>query len=86
MAHSQRSWPIAFIVEDEILIALDLERAMANLGYEVCGIATNDSRARTLAMKDHPEGALLTTSDLATVASVTRISLPATSRVGSGQD
>jgi DNA-binding response OmpR family regulator len=59
MAHSQRSRPIALIVEDEILIALDLERAMTDLGYEVCGIAASDSRARTLAMKDHPDIVLM---------------------------
>ena len=59
MAHSQASRPTALIVEDEILIALDLERAMADLGYEVCGIAANDSRARALAMKDHPDVVLM---------------------------
>src|SRR5262245_56874817 len=32
---------------------------MADLGYEVCGIATNDSRARCLAMQDHPDIALM---------------------------
>src|SRR5262245_37821649 len=32
---------------------------MADLGYEVCGIATSDSRARSLAMQDHPDIALM---------------------------
>src|SRR5262245_13335422 len=54
MAHLQPSRPIALIVEDEILIALDLERAMSDFGYEVCGIAASESRARSLAMRDHP--------------------------------
>src|SRR5215813_14040004 len=59
MAYSQPPRPTALIVEDEILIALDLERAMADLGYEVCGIAANDSRARALAIKDHPDIVLM---------------------------
>src|SRR5262245_38913205 len=58
MAHSQPSRTV-LIVEDEILIALDLERAMADLGYDVCGIAANDSRARALAMKNHPDIVLM---------------------------
>ena len=32
---------------------------MADLGYQVCGIATNDSRARCLAMQDHPDIVLM---------------------------
>ena len=59
MAHSQSSRPIALIVQDEVLVALDLESAMADLGYQVCGIATNDSRARCLAMQDHPDIVLM---------------------------
>ena len=59
MAHSQSSRPIALIVQDEVLVALDLESAMADLGYEVCGIATSDSRARSLAMQDQPDIALM---------------------------
>jgi hypothetical protein len=47
MARSQPSRPTALIVEDEHLIALDLERAMADLGYEVC-LAASESRARFL--------------------------------------
>src|SRR5262245_43791407 len=59
MAHLQPHRPVALIVEDEILIALDLERAMADLGYDVCGIAANDSRARSLAMRDQPDVVLM---------------------------
>jgi hypothetical protein len=29
----------ALIVEDEFLIALDLEAAMTGLGFEICGLA-----------------------------------------------
>lgn len=59
MAHSQSSRPIALIVQDEVLVALDIESAMGDLGYEVCGIATSDSRARSLAMQDHPDLVLM---------------------------
>ena len=59
MAHLQPHRPVALIVEDEILIALDLERAMADLGYDVCGIAANESRARSLAMQDQPDVVLM---------------------------
>ena len=59
MAHSRSSRPIALIVQDEVLVALDLESAMADLGYEVCGIATSDSRARSLAMQDQPDIVLM---------------------------
>jgi DNA-binding response OmpR family regulator len=49
----------ALIVEDEFMIALDLEDAMANLGFEVCELAPSDSRARSLAMRDQPDIALV---------------------------
>src|SRR5215471_5576329 len=54
MARSQPPRPTALIVEDDHLIALDLERAMADLGYAVC-LAANESKARSLAMQDHPD-------------------------------
>jgi DNA-binding response OmpR family regulator len=37
------------IVEDEILVALDLEDALTSLGYEVVGIAPDTSEALRLA-------------------------------------
>ena len=43
------------IVEDEFLIALDLEAAMSGLGYEVCGLAPNGDEARSLAMDHQPD-------------------------------
>src|SRR6516165_12727652 len=58
MARSQPSRPTALIIEDEYLIALDLERAMADLGYEVC-LAASESKARSLAMQDHPDIVLM---------------------------
>jgi len=45
----------ALIVEDEILIALDLEDAMSDLGFEVCPLASSDLNARSLAMRDQPD-------------------------------
>jgi len=58
MARSQPFRPAALIVEDEHLTALDLERAMAELGYEVC-LAASQSRARFLAMQRHPDIVLI---------------------------
>jgi hypothetical protein len=34
----------ALIVEDEFLIALDLEAAMTGLGFEICGLAQMPKR------------------------------------------
>ena len=47
------------IVEDELLIALDLEAAMSGLGYEVCGLAPNGDEARSLAMDHQPDVVLV---------------------------
>ena len=44
----------ALIVEDEILIALDLEDAMSDLGFEVCPLASSDRNARSLASVTSP--------------------------------
>ena len=49
----------ALIVEDEYLIALDLKEAMFALGFDICGLAPNDRKARSLAMSDHPDVALV---------------------------
>jgi DNA-binding NarL/FixJ family response regulator len=43
------------IVEDEILIALDLEATMSGLGFEVCGLAPSAREARALAMSNQPD-------------------------------
>ena len=47
------------IVEDEFLIALDLEAAMTGLGFEICGLAPNGDEARSLAMDHQPDVALV---------------------------
>src|SRR5262245_16120048 len=58
MARPQPLQPTVLIVEDDHLIALDLERAMADLGYKVC-LAASESKARSLAMQDHPDIVLM---------------------------
>jgi two-component system, response regulator PdtaR len=47
------------IVEDEFLIALDLEAAMSGLGFEICGLAPNGEEARSLAMDQQPDVVLV---------------------------
>ena len=59
MSETSLSRRRALIVEDEVLIALDLEDAMSDLGYEVCGLAPGDRQARSLAMRDQPDVALV---------------------------
>jgi DNA-binding NarL/FixJ family response regulator len=49
----------ALIVEDEILIALDLEAEMHALGFDVCGLAPNARQARSLAMSNEPDVVLM---------------------------
>jgi DNA-directed RNA polymerase specialized sigma24 family protein len=43
------------IIEDEMIIALDLENLVADLGHTVIGIATTREEAVRLARKEHPE-------------------------------
>ena len=49
----------ALIIEDEFLIALDLEDAMGALGFAACDLAPSAARARTLAMTYQPDIALV---------------------------
>ena len=49
----------ALIVEDEFLIALDLEAAMTGLGFEICGLAPNAEEARSLTMSHQPDVVLV---------------------------
>jgi hypothetical protein len=49
----------ALIIEDEILIALELEDLLAGLGYAVCGLAPNGSKALNLAVSHRPNLALV---------------------------
>jgi len=51
--------PRALIVEDEIVIALDLEVAMSDLGYDVCTLAPSERSARVLAMQERPDVAVV---------------------------
>ena len=54
-----QSRPRVLIVEDEIVIALDLEIAMSDLGYEVCALAPSERSARAVAMQEEPAVALV---------------------------
>lgn len=47
--------PRALIVEDEIVIAMDLEAQMRKLGFDVCGVTSNAKEALSLAMEDPPD-------------------------------
>ena len=47
------------IIEDEFLIALDLEETMFQLGFDVCALAPSARKARSLAMHNPPDVALV---------------------------
>ena len=49
----------ALIVEDELLIALDLEDAMSALGFDICGLASSADTARSIAMDNQPDVVLI---------------------------
>jgi two-component system, response regulator PdtaR len=49
----------ALIVEDEFLIALDLETDLSALGFDICDLAANASQARSLAMSNEPDVVLM---------------------------
>ena len=51
--------PSVLIVEDEFMVALDLEGAMSALGFAICGRAGTDKIARLLAMNNRPDIALV---------------------------
>ena len=52
----------ALIVEDELLIALDLEDAMSALGFDICGLASSADTARSIAMDNQPDVVLMDVS------------------------
>jgi DNA-binding response OmpR family regulator len=52
----------ALIVEDELLIALDLEDAMSALGFDICGLASTADTARSIAMDNQPDVVLMDVS------------------------
>jgi CheY-like chemotaxis protein len=45
----------ALIVDDEFLIAFDLEASMRELGFDVCAVASNERDAMELAMSNAPD-------------------------------
>jgi CheY-like chemotaxis protein len=49
----------ALIIEDEFLVALDLEETMFKLGFDVCALAPSSHKARSLAMSNQPDVALI---------------------------
>ena len=49
----------ALIIEDEFLIAIDLEATMFELGFDVCALAPSACKARSLAMDDQPDVAVI---------------------------
>lgn len=44
-----------FIVEDEIIVAKDLERSLVQAGYEVCGVATSYRKALERLAQSQPD-------------------------------
>jgi DNA-binding response OmpR family regulator len=54
-----RSKEHAIIVEDEYLIAADLQDALRRLGFKVCGVAADGDTARSLAIKHLPTVVLM---------------------------
>jgi len=54
--------PCALIVEDEPVVALDLEDAMKEMGFYVCGVAATQDRAHSLAASEQPELVLMDVS------------------------
>lgn len=51
--------PRALIVEDEIVIAMDLEAQMKKLGFDVCGLTSDAREALSLAMEEPPDLAIM---------------------------
>jgi hypothetical protein len=54
--HGSKFWPPAalWIVDDEFLIAFDLEASMRELGFDACTVASNERDAMELAMTTRP--------------------------------
>lgn len=60
MATNGKQSPIkALIVEDEFLIAVDLEELVKGLGFEVCGVVSNAKSAMAVAMAQQPDLVLM---------------------------
>ncbi len=51
--------PRVLIVEDEALVAMDLEDALTQAGYDVCGVASSEAQAMSMADRTHPQFAVV---------------------------
>jgi DNA-binding response OmpR family regulator len=51
--------PRVLIVEDDALIAMDVEEALQSAGYIVCGIAASETEALAMAIRTHPDFAVV---------------------------
>jgi DNA-binding NarL/FixJ family response regulator len=49
----------ALIVDDEFLIAFDLEESMRDLGFEICDLAPTAKKAMDLAVTNQPDVVLM---------------------------
>ena len=47
------------IVEDDAMIATDVEQALSAAGFEVCGVADSEAAALDLASRTHPNFAVV---------------------------
>jgi DNA-binding NarL/FixJ family response regulator len=54
--------PCVLIVEDEPFVALDLEDAMKEMGFYVCGVAATQDRAYSIAASEQPDVVLMDVS------------------------
>lgn len=56
---SPRTPSRVLIVEDDALIAMDVEDALISAGYTVCGVAASEAEALTMAGETHPDFAVV---------------------------
>jgi DNA-binding response OmpR family regulator len=47
------------VVEDDAIIAADVEHALRSAGYEVCGVASSEESALLIASTSHPDLAVV---------------------------
>jgi DNA-binding response OmpR family regulator len=47
------------IVEDDLLVSQDVEQALTAAGYDVCGVASNEAEALSMARAIHPDFAVV---------------------------
>ena len=68
------------IVEDELLIALDLQHQLTAAGFEVVGMAASAEKAVSVAERERPEAVLM---DIRLEGRATALMLPSSSGSGS---